>query len=94
MDRYFSKLEMQKRTMQQQWATKFKSLCTIPTGTTKNEVFMYSNQTKNEETGLDERKTEKEVQVAFINMLYKQGYLEDDIHSMILDKVVKGDVLK
>ncbi|MBQ1173464.1 MAG: hypothetical protein IIX48_12865 [Lachnospiraceae bacterium] len=33
---------------------------------------------------------EADIQVAYLNMLHEQGLLTDNIHSIALDKVIKG----
>lgn len=33
---------------------------------------------------------EADIQVAYLNMLHEQGLLTDSIHSIALDKVIKG----
>lgn len=58
---------------------------------TKNEIIMFLNKAESAETGMETGKTDKEIQIALMNILYEQGHIEDDARSAILDKILKGD---
>lgn len=60
---------------------------------TKNEIIMFLNKAESAETEMETGKTDKEIQIALMNILYGQGHIEDDTRSVILDKIVKGDVV-
>lgn len=60
---------------------------------TKNEIIMFLNKAESAETEMETGKADKEIQIALMNILYGQGHIEDDTRSVILDKIVKGDVV-